>query len=178
MYLCTQRSTHVASPTLNSGSLYIATHFRKHWSVILCHGQGGVRCTKRPGQRQFLCRALVKHISHRLKLCLLRCLHDAGESLCDEVGDKNIMQLEAMAGRARTGEMSDTKVDGPRFEARRFLCRPFTGMRKIREEERDNFAWFIHTVPLQFVAWSPTAAIPRVAQVGRCRSIHKCVQSI
>lgn len=35
MYLCTHRSTQVASPTVRSGSLYIATHFRKHCSVIL-----------------------------------------------------------------------------------------------------------------------------------------------
>lgn len=35
MYLCTHRSTQVASPTLSSGSLYMATHLRKHCSVIL-----------------------------------------------------------------------------------------------------------------------------------------------
>eukprot|EP00327_Prymnesium_parvum_P001986 CAMPEP_0182828818 /NCGR_PEP_ID=MMETSP0006_2-20121128/17682_1 /TAXON_ID=97485 /ORGANISM="Prymnesium parvum, Strain Texoma1" /LENGTH=60 /DNA_ID=CAMNT_0024956219 /DNA_START=348 /DNA_END=526 /DNA_ORIENTATION=- len=35
MYLCTQRSTHVASPTESSCSLYAATHFLKHCSVIL-----------------------------------------------------------------------------------------------------------------------------------------------
>jgi len=35
MYLWTHRSVHVASPTLSAGSLYWATHLRKHCSVIL-----------------------------------------------------------------------------------------------------------------------------------------------
>ena len=96
MYLCTQRSTHVASPTLSSGSLYMATRFLKHCSVILRHGGGrwcsaatarSSRCAARGGGAAARCLArgaagrregsLVEHVGHRLQLVLLRRLHRA-----------------------------------------------------------------------------------------------------
>ena len=73
MYLCTHLSVQVASPTLSCGSLYIATHLRKHCSVILRQYAGGMRAA---GSVSVGRSSLVEHVCHGFEFLLLGSLHD------------------------------------------------------------------------------------------------------